>query len=151
MTSFFIFLKYQNSFEEQEALLHAVGALILSKNLGFNKKILISYFCGNPSVMQFFTWSYSLTAVRKRRRRTSSKQWIHFLRSLLWPPTSIFKTRGKGFCDIYDDCKKGFFWSIITSSKDMGDAEKSKNVTIVVKIFINSNTAAFFLKKIHLF
>ena len=35
MTSLYIF-KYQNGFEEKEALLHPVGALILSKNLGFN-------------------------------------------------------------------------------------------------------------------
>ena len=35
MTRFFYILKYQNSFEEKEALLHPVGALIFSKNLRF--------------------------------------------------------------------------------------------------------------------
>lgn len=34
------------------------------------------------------TWSYSLIATQKIIAVTSSKQWIHFLRSDLWPPTS---------------------------------------------------------------
>lgn len=34
------------------------------------------------------TWSYSDMATQKIIAVTSSKQWIHFLRSLLWPPTS---------------------------------------------------------------
>jgi len=34
------------------------------------------------------TWSYSLIATQKMIAVTSSKQWIHFLRSDLWPPTS---------------------------------------------------------------
>lgn len=34
------------------------------------------------------TWSYSDIATQKIIAVTSSKQWIHFLRSDLWPPTS---------------------------------------------------------------
>lgn len=34
------------------------------------------------------TWSYSLRATRNMMDVTFSKQWIHFLRSDLWPPTS---------------------------------------------------------------
>jgi len=34
------------------------------------------------------TWSYSLIPTQKMIAVTSSKQWIHFLRSDLWPPTS---------------------------------------------------------------
>ena len=34
------------------------------------------------------TWSYSLSATQKMMDVTSSKQWIHFFRSLRWPPTS---------------------------------------------------------------
>lgn len=34
------------------------------------------------------TWSYSLSATQKMIEVTFSKQWIHFLRSLLCPPTS---------------------------------------------------------------
>lgn len=34
------------------------------------------------------TWSYSLKATQKMIDVTFSKQCIHFLRSLLWPPTS---------------------------------------------------------------
>ena len=34
------------------------------------------------------TWSYSLIATQKIIAVTSSKQWIHFFRSDLWPPTS---------------------------------------------------------------
>lgn len=34
------------------------------------------------------TWSYSDIATQKMIAVTSSKQCIHFLRSLLWPPTS---------------------------------------------------------------
>lgn len=34
------------------------------------------------------TWSYSDIATQKIIAVTSSKQCIHFLRSLLWPPTS---------------------------------------------------------------
>ena len=34
------------------------------------------------------TWSYSLRATQKIMDVTFSKQWIHFLRSLRWPPTS---------------------------------------------------------------
>lgn len=39
----------------------------------------------------YITMSYSLTAARNMMRVTSSKQWIHFRRSLLCPPTSIWK------------------------------------------------------------
>ena len=42
------------------------------------------------------TWSYSLKATRNMMDVTFSKQWIHFLRSDLWPPTStILKQRLK--------------------------------------------------------
>ena len=42
------------------------------------------------------TWSYSLKATRNMMDVTFSKQWIHFLRSDLWPPTStILKQRRK--------------------------------------------------------
>jgi hypothetical protein len=34
------------------------------------------------------TWSYSLSATQKMIEVTFSKQWIHFFRSLRWPPTS---------------------------------------------------------------
>ena len=34
------------------------------------------------------TWSYSDMATQKMMAVTSSKQWIHFFRSDLWPPTS---------------------------------------------------------------
>jgi len=34
------------------------------------------------------TWSYSLIPTQNMIAVTSSKQWIHFLRSDLWPPTS---------------------------------------------------------------
>ena len=34
------------------------------------------------------TWSYSLMATQKMMAVTSSKQWIHFLRSDRCPPTS---------------------------------------------------------------
>lgn len=34
------------------------------------------------------TWSYSEIATKKMMAVTFSKQWIHFLRSDLWPPTS---------------------------------------------------------------
>ena len=34
------------------------------------------------------TWSYSDMATQKMMAVTSSKQWIHFLRSDRWPPTS---------------------------------------------------------------
>jgi TRAP-type uncharacterized transport system substrate-binding protein len=33
-------------------------------------------------------WSYSLSATQKMMDVTFSKQWIHFFRSLRWPPTS---------------------------------------------------------------
>ena len=50
----------------------------------------------NQNCMQFFTvvssscstWSYSDMATQKMMAVTSSKQWIHFLRSDRWPPTS---------------------------------------------------------------
>ena len=34
------------------------------------------------------TWSYSLRATRNMMDVTFSKQWIHFLLSERWPPTS---------------------------------------------------------------
>ena len=34
------------------------------------------------------TWSYSDKATQKMMEVTASKQWIHFLRSERWPPTS---------------------------------------------------------------
>lgn len=34
------------------------------------------------------TWSYSLSATRNMMEVTFSKQWIHFLLSERWPPTS---------------------------------------------------------------
>ena len=46
------------------------------------------------SIMRFWLlsssrgWSYSLRATQKMMDVTFSKQWIHFLRSLRWPPTS---------------------------------------------------------------
>ena len=41
------------------------------------------------------TWSYSLSATQKMMDVTFSKQWIHFLRSLRWPPTSNMLSREK--------------------------------------------------------
>ena len=38
------------------------------------------------------TWSYSLSATRNMMDVTFSKQWIHFLLSDLWPPTSTILT-----------------------------------------------------------
>lgn len=51
------------------------------------------------SIMRFWllsssrTWSYSLRATQKMIEVTFSKQWIHFLRSLLCPPTSNMLNR----------------------------------------------------------
>ena len=41
------------------------------------------------------TWSYSDMATQKMMAVTSSKQWIHFLRSDRWPPTSKSLKRKK--------------------------------------------------------
>lgn len=46
-------------------------------------------------------WSYSLSAARNMMEVTFSKQWIHFLLSDLWPPTST----------ILMGTKRGFKWS----------------------------------------
>lgn len=42
------------------------------------------------------TWSYSLSATRNIMEVTFSKQWIHFLLSDLWPPTSTILALGRG-------------------------------------------------------
>ena len=39
-------------------------------------------------------WSYSDKATKKMIDVTFSKQWIHFLRSDLWPPTSTILQKG---------------------------------------------------------
>ena len=45
------------------------------------------------------TWSYSDMATQKMMAVTSSKQWIHFLRSDRWPPTSnnLKRKTNKGY------------------------------------------------------
>ncbi len=48
------------------------------------------------------TWSYSLRATRNMMDVTFSKQWIHFLRSDLWPPTST----------ILKESKRLYYWFV---------------------------------------
>lgn len=58
----------------------------------------VSFPCGSGIVEKGFSltwllssnnvWSYSLNATQKMMEVTFSKQWIHFFRSLRWPPTS---------------------------------------------------------------
>ena len=48
------------------------------------------------------TWSYSDIATQNMMAVTSSKQWIHFFRSDLWPPTSnSLKKRNDIQLDVY--------------------------------------------------
>ena len=52
-------------------------------------------------------WSYSESATRKMMEVTFSKQWIHFRRSDLWPPTSTILQHWSSVKEIY--CKKNYF------------------------------------------
>ena len=58
--------------------------------MGFKKIIIIIKIITELTVVSSScrTWSYSLIATQNMIAVTSSKQWIHFLRSDLWPPTS---------------------------------------------------------------
>ena len=57
------------------------------------------------------TWSYSDRADTKRTQSTSSKQWIHFLRWDLWPPTSnILNTKLLYSNSIWKINTKKLFW-----------------------------------------
>ena len=81
----------------------------------WNRTVSGSLACGsirkkNTSVLQLLilkrltvvsssckTWSYSDIATQKMMAVTSSKQWIHFLRSERWPPTSNSLETKEGF------------------------------------------------------
>ena len=68
----------------------------LQREKGWNSNATFKEWSGDPLPGRSLTslshsartWSYSLSATRKMMEVTFSKQWIHFLLSDLWPPTS---------------------------------------------------------------
>lgn len=64
---------------------HIVVVVIIIINIAFIPHLLHRLTVVSSSCK---TWSYSDMATQKMMAVTSSKQWIHFFRSDLWPPTS---------------------------------------------------------------
>lgn len=70
------------------------------------QKLKRLFFFRSPSILTWpdasrSSWSYSLNATQKMMDVTDSKQWIHFLRSDLCPPTSniLYGTKSKISCE----------------------------------------------------
>lgn len=84
MSTFFIFCSNRSFLFKNRIMLVSLNHRLLQ----------ISSNRSSASYMRFWpdssysTWSYSEMAATKMTAVTSSKQWIHFLRSLRWPPTS---------------------------------------------------------------
>lgn len=66
---------------EHERLLHLVLWGLALGSAGWLRVL-------TPSLSSARHWSKPLIATKKRSAFTFSKQWIHFFRSDLWPPTS---------------------------------------------------------------
>jgi hypothetical protein len=72
----------QDVFEQGQRLVHTVHSVVFKEHCGGDKRGEVK------RARRDGPWLYPERPSKKMMALTLSKQWIHFLRSLLWPPTS---------------------------------------------------------------
>lgn len=101
------------------------------------------------------TWSYSLSEAKKMSDVTFSKQWIHFLLSDFWPPTSTILCQSGHVCY---GCKRGnrsktiFYCCLATYSLAILDYRLNlKHLPISYTMCNHPNNANAFVEKLTIF